>query len=74
MPWLATEVVKENMLKADEIKTYKYDTLVKDGDKVEVEFGYFLVNPKMLKKLKLTENEEECRYYRRGQYMCYLPT
>ena len=62
MPWLATEVVKENMLKADEIKTYKYDTLVKDGDKVEVEFGYFLVNPKMLKKLKLTENEEAKKY------------
>ena len=40
MPWLATEVVKENMLKADEIKTYKYDTLVKDGDKV----GYYYID------------------------------
>ena len=62
MPWLATEVVKENMLKADEVKIYKYDTLVKQGDKVEVEFGFYLVNPKMLKKLKLTENEEAKKY------------
>jgi ribosomal 50S subunit-recycling heat shock protein len=61
-PWLATEVVKENMIKAEETKTFKYDTLVKDGDRIEVEFGYYLVNPKMLEKLKLTQSEEAKKY------------
>ncbi len=62
MPWLATEVIKENMLKAEEIKTYKYDTLLKKGDKVEVEFGFYLVNPEMLEKLNLSDNEEAKKY------------
>lgn len=62
MPWLATEVFKENMLKADEIRTIKYDTKIKNGDKVEVEFGYYLVNPKMHKKLGLTDNKEATKF------------
>lgn len=62
MPWLATEVIKENMLKADENKTYNYNTLLFKGDKVEVEFGYYLVNPKMLEKLNLNDNEEAKKY------------
>ncbi|MCF6331244.1 MAG: cytochrome c family protein [Sulfurimonas sp.] len=62
MPWLATEVVKENMLKAEEIKTYKYNTIVEKGDKVEVEFGFYLVNPKMIEKLNLTKSEEATKY------------
>ena len=62
MPWLATEVVKENMLKAEEIKTYKYDTILKKGDKVEAEFGYYLVNPDMIEALNLSESEEAKKY------------
>lgn len=62
MPWMATEVYKDNMLKADEVRTLKYDTEVNSGDIVEVKFGYYLVNPKMLKKLNLMDNEEATKY------------
>lgn len=62
MPWLATEIFKENMLKADEIRTLKYDTKVHSGDIIEVEFGYYLVNPKMHKKLNLTDNKEATKF------------
>jgi hypothetical protein len=62
MPWLATEIFKENMLKADEIRTLKYDTKVHSGEIVEVEFGYYLVNPKMHKKLNLTDNKEATKF------------
>jgi hypothetical protein len=56
-PWLATEVFKDNMLKAKERRTIKYHTKLNSGDIVEVEFGYYLVNPKMHKKLNLTSKE-----------------
>jgi len=62
MPWLATEIFKENMLKADETRTIKYDTKVQNGDVIEVEFGYYLVNPKMLKKLGLMDNEKATKF------------
>jgi len=62
MPWLATEIFKDNMLKADETRTLKYDTKVSSGDIVEAEFGYYLVNPKMHKKLNLTDNEQATKF------------
>ena len=62
MPWLATEVFKETMLKAGEKRTIKYDTKLKSGDIVEVEFGYYLVNPKMHKKLNLESSEEATKF------------
>jgi len=62
MPWLATEIFKENMLKADETRTIKYDTKVQNGDIIEVEFGYYLVNPKMLKKLGLMDNKKATKF------------
>ena len=34
MPWLATEVLLDNMLKADEMRTIKYNTKVKKGDEL----------------------------------------
>ena len=63
MPWAATEVFKETMLKAGEKRTIKYDTVVKSGDIVEVEFGYYLVNPKMIKKLDLQNSEEANKFF-----------
>jgi len=62
MPWMATEVFKDNMLKADEKRMIKYDIKVTSGDIVEVEFGYYLVNPKMHKKLGLTDNKEATKF------------
>jgi hypothetical protein len=58
MPWLATEVVKDNMIKGDEKRVIKFDRLVKSGDEVEVILGYHIVNPKAVKKIGL-ENKKE---------------
>jgi hypothetical protein len=62
MPWIATEIYKDNMLKAGEVRTINYDTAVTTGDNIEVEFGYYLVNPKVQKKLNLINNEEATRF------------
>ncbi len=62
MPWAATEVFKDTMLKAGETRTIKYDTKLNSGDIVEVEFGYYLVNPKMHKKLNLENSPEATKF------------
>ena len=58
MPWLATQVVKDTMIKANEIRNIKFDETLESGDKIEVILGYYLVNPKALKKLNLDTKEE----------------
>jgi hypothetical protein len=50
------------MLKANESRTIKYNTNVKSGDIVEVEFGYYLVNPKLHKKLNLLNSSEATKF------------
>ncbi len=55
MPWLADAVISNNTIKALETRNVHYDTAIEDGDKVTVEFGYYLVNPKVAKKLNITE-------------------
>jgi hypothetical protein len=63
MPWLATEIFKDTMLKAGEKRTIQYNTIVKSGDIVELEFGYYLVNPKMIKKLNLENSKEANKFF-----------
>ena len=58
MPWLATEVVKDTMIKADETRTVGFTQTLQSGDRLEVLLGYYLVNPKALKKLNLDSEEE----------------
>lgn len=55
MPWLADAVISNNTIKALETRNVHYDTAIEDGDKVTVEFGYYLVNPKVAKKLNITD-------------------
>ena len=62
MPWAATTVYKDTMLKAGESRTINYDVKVKAGDMVEVEFGFYLVNPKMIKKLNLQNSKEATQF------------
>ena len=62
MPWLATEVVKDTMIKANEKRVVKFDEALKNGDKVEVVLGYYLVNPKALKKLNLQDEKEITKF------------
>lgn len=58
MPWLATEVVKNNMIKANEKRVVAFDKTLESGDKVEVVIGFYVVNPKVLKKLNLQDDKE----------------
>ena len=53
MPWLATEVVKNSMIKADEKRSVSFEQQLQSGDRVEVVLGFYVVNPKVLKKLNL---------------------
>ncbi len=62
MPWVATQVVKDTMIKANEKRAVKFDTALKSGDKIEAILGYYVVNPKALKKLNL-QNEKELRKF-----------
>jgi hypothetical protein len=57
MPWKASVTLKDTMIKANEKRTIRYDFALQKGDTVNVILGWYLVNPKALKTLKL-ENEE----------------
>ena len=54
-PWLATEILKDTSIKAFEKREVKFENSLQAGDKVTVEFGYHVVNPKIAKKLKLQD-------------------
>lgn len=62
MPWLANQVIVDTMLKANEKRAISYVEGLKKGDKVEVELGYYLVNPKALKKLNLDGSKEAQKF------------
>lgn len=56
-PWLAKEVVKDNMIKSNEKRVLKYGFELKKGDKVVVALGYKLVKPPLAKKLGLEKTK-----------------
>ncbi len=62
MPWLATEVVKDTMLKANEKRTINYEDKLVSGDIVEVSLGYYLVNPKAVENLNLQDEKELTKF------------
>ncbi|MEA3373712.1 MAG: multiheme c-type cytochrome [Campylobacterota bacterium] len=57
MPWVADKTLKDTMIQANEKRSIKYDFSIEKGDKIDVVLGYYLVNPKVIKMLKL-ENEK----------------
>jgi len=58
MPWVATGLLKNNMIKANEERTVAFENTLVSGDELEVVLGYYIVNPKAVKKLGL-ENEKD---------------
>lgn len=58
MPWLATKVLQDTMLKAKETKKVSYSDAIMKGDTIEVQLGFYVVNPQALKKLNLDKNKE----------------
>ncbi len=62
LPWLATEIVKNNMIKANEKRVIAFDQALQSGDKVELVLGFYVVNPKVLKKLNLQDDKEISKF------------
>jgi len=57
MPWLADSVISDTSIKAHETRDVSYQTVLKKGDTVIVEFGYYLVNPKAAERLGITDKD-----------------
>ncbi len=62
MPWLATEIIKDNMIKSNEKRVIEYNETLQGADKVEVTLGFYVVNPKALKKLNLDGEKEISKF------------
>jgi len=62
MPWLATQIVKDNMIKANEKRIISFERKLESGDEIEVTLGYYIVNPKAVKKLGLEEDKEATKF------------
>jgi len=62
MPWKASVTLKDTMLKANETRDVKFDFTLKDGDEVNVTLGWFLVNPKVVKKLGLQDDKMATKF------------
>jgi hypothetical protein len=62
-PWLAKEEIHNSTIKGEEKRVISYHYRLQKGDKVEVTLGYYLVNPKMLKKLDLQESEVATKFH-----------
>lgn len=58
MPWAATEVLVDNMVKASSKEVVAYENALQAGDKVEAVLGFYVVNPKSVENLGLSENEK----------------
>ena len=63
MPWNADSVVKDTMIKANEKREVKRDFKLQKGDKVDIILGWFLVNPKALKKLGLEQTKKAKEFH-----------
>jgi hypothetical protein len=57
MPWQANSVLKDSTIKAYESMSKNFNIKLQKGDEVEAIFGYYIVNPKIAKKLKITDKE-----------------
>lgn len=57
-PWVATEVLKNTQLQANELRSVHFDADLQSKDELLITFGYFVVNPKAVKKLNLASHKE----------------
>lgn len=57
MPWLATQVVKDTMIKGDEKRVVTFDKELQKGDEIETILGYYIVNPEVVEQLGLEDEK-----------------
>jgi len=62
LPWLATQLIEDSMLKANEKRALAFETEVKSGDEIEVTLGYIIVNEKAAKSLELDKEKEPTKF------------
>lgn len=63
LPWAATTTIKNTMIQANEKRDVEYDFKLQDGDKVNVVLGWYLVNPKAVKKLGLENDKVATKFH-----------
>ncbi len=68
MPWLATETIQDNMIQANERRTIPFDKTLTQGDEIEINIGYHIVNPKTAQKLKIDPKFSEFIPLKRSYY------
>jgi hypothetical protein len=56
MPWLATEVIADNTIKALESRKITFEESLQKGDVVIARFGYYIANPKAAQKLGIGDS------------------
>ncbi|NPA60361.1 MAG: hypothetical protein GXO30_07890 [Epsilonproteobacteria bacterium] len=64
MPWKATTTVKNTMIKANEKRVVTYNFKLQKGDRVDAVLGWFLVNPKAIKKLNLSDEKVATEFHK----------
>ena len=62
-PWVANEVIKNTMIQGKENRKITYQKGLDKGDILEVTLGYYLVNPKVLVKFALQDNEKAKKFH-----------
>ncbi|MDY0233350.1 MAG: multiheme c-type cytochrome [Sulfurimonas sp.] len=62
MPWLAKKDIQNTMIQANENRAVEYKFKIKKGDEIEVVLGWFLVDPKAVKKLGLEDEKEATEF------------
>ena len=62
MPWVASTTLKDTMIQGNEKRAVKYNFKIKKGDTVNVVLGWYLVNPKALKSLNLTNEKAATKF------------
>jgi hypothetical protein len=55
--WDATQVLKNTHLKPNETRVISYKISMQKGDSVEIELGFYKVNPKIAQKLQLQDKK-----------------
>lgn len=62
-PWIANAIIKDTMIIAKEKRIIQRSFKLKKGDVLKVELGWYLVNPKMIKKLNLENEKSATKFY-----------
>lgn len=62
-PWLANSIIKDTMVKAKDTRRISYIQELQKEDKIHVRLGYYLVNPKAVKKLGLQDYAKAKKFF-----------